>query len=398
MQFGDFGQPRLEKLLRDLLLRHRLAGSFLFDGPSGVGKEALAVELGRLLNCERHASCAPRGLFRAPPVVADGDACSSCRRFRSLQHPDLHLVFPVPSRFRENEAKPDIQPREDFRERRPDSVREVLAGKAIDPWHKPMFDRPVGIHADVLRDVILPAVQRRPVEASMKVIILSDADQMAFGIGNLLLKTLEEPPADCLLVVTSAVPDRLLPTIRSRCQRLTFTPLAADWMVPRLELLHHAEPTEARIAASMSQGSMLGAGRFLGGALKGVRERAFEIMRAAADCEVLDLLQLAASTTQEYSGRRQLLPVLLHMVALVARDTLMLVEGASVALVNEDRRRELQQLARAFGSEGLRTVICQAEEAERQLAGYAHAELTLGSLFIGLARESDKARALAGRD
>ena len=69
MQLGDFGQPRVEKLARDMLARGRVAGSFLFDGAAGVGKEALAIEMGRLLNCETVGGCAPRGLFRDPPVA-----------------------------------------------------------------------------------------------------------------------------------------------------------------------------------------------------------------------------------------------------------------------------------------------------------------------------------------
>ncbi len=411
MHLGDHGQKRVQNVLSDMFVRHRVAGSFLFDGPAGVGKEALAVELGRLLNCEREGSCDPRGLFRDPPTNEKTDACSSCRRFLNLQHPDLHLIFPVPTGFWEKAGRPDAKLPNDWSQREPGSVIEVLRGKAIDPYHKPMFERPVGIHADVLREVVLPAVHRRPVEARMKVVILSDADRMAFGIGNLLLKTLEEPPADCLLVVTSSVPERLLPTIRSRCQRLTFAPLGSTWMEPRLQLLYDADAQQARLAASLSQGSMLLASRHLSGVFDEVRERAFEILRAAAGCEALDLLALANTTARGYAKQRPMFPLLLQMVVLIARDTLLLVEGAVGAddsgasaqdahlhLVNTDRRAELRKLAQGYSSEGLRNLVRQAEQAEREIAGYAHAELTLGSLFLGMARESDQGRALAGRD
>jgi DNA polymerase-3 subunit delta' len=401
MQLGSLGQPRVQAILRDMFARHRVSGSFLFDGPAGVGKSALAIELGRLLNCGREGSCEPRGLFLDPPQVEDGDACSSCRRFRALQHPDLHVVFPVPSGFRDAASDQDTKLATDFRQREPRSMVEVLRGKAADPYHKPMFERPVGIQADVLRDVVLPVVQRKPVEARTKVVVLSDADQMAFGIGNLLLKTLEEPPADCLLVLTSSVPERLLPTMRSRCQRLTFAPLAVEWMVPRLEILHGVAATDARLAASLAQGSMLAAGRHLGGVFDEVRDRAFAIMRAAADCDVFELLQLATTTARGWSKQRQLFPLLLQLIALAARDTLMLVEGVGeqdVALVNQDRATELRGLARAFGSEGLRRIIPAAEQAERQIAGYVHTELTLSSLFLGLTRESDRARAMLARE
>lgn len=249
MHFGDFGQPRVQGILRDVLSQHRLSGSFLFDGPAGVGKEALAVESGRLLNCERDGGCGPRGLFRSPPVDDAGKACSTCRRFFALQHPDLHLIFPVPAEVRNAAPKQEPKLSDDWRQKKLGSVREILLAKSRDPYFKPLFDKPAGIQAEVIRDVVLPVVHRKPVEARTKVVILCDAEQMAFGIGNLLLKTLEEPPADCLLVLTSSVPERLLPTIRSRCQRFRFAPLPTAWMTPRLEILHEINTTEARQAA-----------------------------------------------------------------------------------------------------------------------------------------------------
>ena len=431
MRLGDFGQPRAQTILQDVFLKHKLAGSFLFDGPAGVGKEALAIEIGRLLNCGRDGGCPPRGLFRAPPVADDGDACSSCKRWRNLQHPDLHLVFPVPTGFWDEANKPDFKLPDDWRQHEFKSIAEVLAAKARDPYFKPVFDRPVGIQAEVLRDTVLPAVQRRPVEARMKVVILADAEQMAFGIGNVLLKTLEEPPLDCLLVLTSSVPERLLPTIRSRCQRVGFAPLTPEWMEPRLPLLHPAHDTDSargradvRTAAFLAQGSMLAAERYLSGVLRDVRDRAFAILLAAAESDGLELLQLAHTTARGYAAQRHLFPVLLQLLASVARDAMLVAEGAVALppgparaaspkslppttsksgatalplLVHEDRAAEVQQLAQAFDAPALRHVVRQAQRAERQIAGYAHAELTLGAFFLGLARPRTAAHTPAAR-
>ncbi len=413
MRLGDFGQPRAQRILRDIFLQHKLAGSFLFAGPAGVGKEAFAVELGRLLNCTRDGGCEPRGLFRPHPVADESAACSSCRRFRGMQHPDLHLVFPVPTGFWEAQPKPDFSLPAAWREHDFAAVAEVLLAKARDPYFKPFFERPVGIQAEILRDVVLPAMQRRPVEARMKVVILSDAEQMAPGIGNLLLKTLEEPPRDCLLVLTSSVPERLLPTIRSRCQRLVFTPLQPEWMLPRLELLHETSGPEARTAAFLSQGSMLAAGRYLSGLLQEVRARALAILLAAAKCDTFELMQLARAATKSEAGQRQKLPLLLQLLASLARDALFVAEGAAsapgrgrsepaaasatAALVHEDRLDDLRALAQSFDSHALRHIVQATQRAEREIAGNAHGELTLAALFLSLARDSTAARALAAR-
>lgn len=411
MQIGDLGHSRVENLARELMSTGRLVGSFLFAGPAGVGKEAMAVELGRILNCQEVGGCAPRGLFRSPPTEDSHveDMCSSCKRFTHLTHPDLHLIFPVPTNYWEKQAE---------------RVGEIYQLKAKNPYYKPVashpdFDRPVGIAADTLRNDVLPAVQRKPVEARFKVIILSDADLMAFGIGNLLLKTLEEPPADCLLVVTSAVPERLLPTIRSRCQQIHFTPLTPDWMIPRLQQLHQVKTAEARVAALLSQGSMATAERAFTGVFEEVRDRAFHILRAAGRSDTLDLLEMANDIARSYSKNRHLYPLLLRLVSTVARDALLVSEeiptnaaaattgnrrtpaskvatgNGRLTLINEDRQREIQECASGFGSQGLHAVIRRSEEAEKQIAGYAHAELTLSTMFLSLARESHKARKLS---
>jgi DNA polymerase-3 subunit delta' len=391
VQFGDFGQPHAERLGRDMLRTSRMVGSFLFDGPAGVGKEALALEVGRLLKCSTDGSCPPRGIFRKPPQkeapaaepeASQAEGCISCRKFWKLQHPDLHLVFPVPTGVWDKE---------------PQAVREALDAKAQDPYFKPEFDRPAGIQADVIRDVVLPAVHRKPAEGKFKIVILSDADQMAFGVGNLLLKTLEEPPQDCLLVVTTAHPDRLLPTIRSRCQRVRFAPLRSDWMIPRLELLHEVKPAEARVAAGLSQGSMWTASRYFTGRLTELRDLAFEIWAAGAECDVLQLLEHASRTSTSFSKNRHLYPFLLHLLAVIGCDAMRVISGADVEPVNADRRKEIERLARDFGLDDLRRLVRRIEAAERQIAGYVHAELTLDTVFLDMARDSEAGRAMAGR-
>jgi len=391
MRIGDFGQPRVETLVEAMLARFRAAGSFLFEGPAGTGKEAFAIELGRMLNCESEGSCPPRPEFRriAPApragtskakAAATAEArCDSCRKFDRLQHPDLLLVFPTPL-----DTWDESLPQNKGDEIKLHTIGRILQAKAADPYHKPEFDRPTNIQAEVLRDHVLPKVQQRPVEGRFKVIVLSDADQMAPGIGNLLLKTLEEPPADCVLVLTTTVPERLLPTIVSRCQRLRFAPLAAEWMQPRLQSLQGAAPAQARLAAAASQGSMLLATRFLEGSLQELRDRAFALMEAVAAGDVLSLLEAAQTLAQEGKKRRTLVPLLLRMMGVLARDILFVAEQVATdqeALVNADRAADLKKLARAFEPATLHAIVRGAEAAERQVAGHVTVEHTLAAFF-----------------
>ena len=419
MQSGDFGQPRLEGLLDEMLSRGRVSGSFLFAGPVGVGKEALAVELGRLLNCENEPRCPAKPPFgpspgaaaagaagaakagaakaagtraaaRGPGTSAAGPAarCNSCHKFDLLQHPDLLLVFPVP--------------RDTWDERLKDrpsggdggltTINRILREKARNPYYREDFEEHVNIEADVLRDKVLPAVYRRPVEGRVKTVILSDCDVMVAKIANLLLKTLEEPPADCLLVLTTSVPQRLLSTVRSRCQRLRFAPLAPEWMQPRLQALLEESPAKARVATALSQGSMHLARRYLQGDLDELRDGAFTALAGAAAGEPLDLLELAAALAQQRREKRFVVPLFLELLVAAARDVLLVREGATgTALVNADRQAALEKLARSLDAPRLRAIMRDAERAEREIAGQALAEHALGRLFLGMAAAASSA-------
>lgn len=169
----------------------------------------------------------------------------------------------------------------------------------------------------------------------------------------------------------------------------------------------------------MSQGSMLAAGRYVTGVLKDVRERAFEVLLAGAKCEFLELLQLAHTTARGYASQRQLFALLLQIMVSMARDALLLGEGitpsapgqpaaasrkapagvvdAGPQLVHEDRVSDLRKLSQGYDALALRRIMQLAQRAERQIAGYAHAEMTLGTFFLALARESTSGRALTAR-
>ena len=77
------GQLRVKQILRSSIESRRLPHAYLFTGPDGVGKDAVAVELAKVLNCERRESVAC-------------DTCASCQRFVTLQHPNLNLIFALP--------------------------------------------------------------------------------------------------------------------------------------------------------------------------------------------------------------------------------------------------------------------------------------------------------------
>ena len=164
------GQSLAVRLLSAALEKNRLAQSYLFYGPEGVGKSFTALRLGMAVQCENGEGCAC-------------GVCNSCRMMLRGIHPDWHVV----------------QPEGTSNAIRIDQIRELQT-----------------------------IMSRRPNLGKRRIAVLDPADRMNEPAANALLKLLEEPPEDSLLILVTSAPQRLLPTISSRCQPLRFTTLSAE--------------------------------------------------------------------------------------------------------------------------------------------------------------------------
>jgi DNA polymerase III subunit delta' len=144
-----------------------------------------------------------------------------------------------------------------------------------------------------VRERILPEAARAPVEAERKVLILFEAERLRGNqneSANAMLKTLEEPPARTVIVLVTSMPDDLLPTIRSRCQRVDFTPLTDE--VVRDALLRDGIARDVADEAAALAGGQLARARALAGSLRAMRE-AFASVPARVDGTGATALALA---------------------------------------------------------------------------------------------------------
>jgi DNA polymerase-3 subunit delta' len=170
--------------------RGRIAGSYLFVGPPGVGKDTFARSLAKSLLCLDH------GNPSRPPLTACGN-CASCVQAEAGTHPDIDLV-----------AKPED--------------RATIPLEAF-----------IGDAAHRMRDGLCWRLLLRPALGGRKIAIIRDADHLSDEAANCLLKTLEEPPPGAVIVLVGTALERQLPTIRSRCQIVRFRPLP-DEVVARI--------------------------------------------------------------------------------------------------------------------------------------------------------------------
>ena len=197
MSFRDIqGQDKAVAFLKGSVASGRIAHAYIFYGPQGIGKKLAAIEFAKALNCS-----------------AGGDACdecASCRKIASASHPDVMIVAP-------HEGSRSIGINE---------IRELSRNVSLKPY-----------------------------DARKKVYIIDGANAMAEEASNALLKTLEEPPTDAVLILIAERLTMLLPTIVSRSQVVTFFALASATVKKILVERYGLEPGRAHILASLASGS-----------------------------------------------------------------------------------------------------------------------------------------------
>ena len=242
----------------------RLPQVLLVTGPRGIGRQRFALWVAQLLFCEGQGS-EPCG------------ACRACRLVLGLAHPDLHWFVPVPR------PKGDI-------DRQVDEVEELLAGVMAERRAVPLYGPIDGMAGHGMPSVrlLLRRTALTPVEGRVKVIILGDAERLVLqesspDAANALLKLLEEPPADTILLLTAEDPRRLLPTIRSRAVPLRLGRLTEAEVARVLgRAAPEAEGAPGAAAAGSAAGGYAAAAGFLEAVAAGPGERLERALRQPA--------------------------------------------------------------------------------------------------------------------
>lgn len=219
------GHTLQREMFRRAVSRGRLSQSYLFVGPDGIGKKLFARQLANCLLCREPGD----------ELEACGE-CASCRPFLAGNHPDFLLV------------------------ERPEGKRELP------------LDLIAGSKERRGQEGLCHDLSLRPLEGSRKIAIVNDADTMTEESANAFLKTLEEPPERAMLILVAANLDAVMPTIRSRCQLVRFSPLPItdiEELLIELGLVTSAD--EARFASTLSEGSLTIARQLLRPELRGLR-------------------------------------------------------------------------------------------------------------------------------
>ncbi len=186
---------------KTLKKNNRMAHAYLFVGPRGSGKKETSVALAKALNCEEHAK-------RDDFLFCD--RCPACMKMNTEQHPDVHMI--------DNGFKEKIKI---------EQIRGIISQMRLMPF---MSER--------------------------KMFIINHIENFTLESSNALLKTLEEPSAKTLLILTTSVPEKILATIKSRCHPVAFHALPNSELAKRLNQYYDESILDAKMLSHFSDGSL----------------------------------------------------------------------------------------------------------------------------------------------
>lgn len=253
------GQVKVKKTLNNFLQSKQIPHALLFCGPEGVGKDNAALQFAKAMaQFENHS-----------------DIEKTVRMIEQLQEPYIKLIFPLPRGKNELDTS---SPTEKLNPDELDLVREQIEIKSKNPFHKISIPKANFIKINSIRD-IKKFLSLDFQEIEYRIILISDAHLMNEESQNALLKSLEEPPEKVIFILTTPFPQKLRPTIISRCWRINFNPLDEEIISEILVEYFKVEKASAKEVSSFSFGSVQNALKLINNDFNNLKEKTISILR-----------------------------------------------------------------------------------------------------------------------
>ena len=327
MNWDLLGHDWAVALLREHVIKGELRHAYLFTGPRGVGRRTLALRLAQAINCTN-----------SPEPGQPCRSCQTCKQIERMQHTDLSVV----------------QAETEGGTLKVDQVRELQRTLALTPY-----------------------------AASYRVAILLRFEEAHPSAANALLKTLEEPASQVILILTAESSEALLPTIVSRCEVLRLRPAPVNEVAHGLQDRWELASDQANLLAHISGGRVGHALRLRENPeLLEQRENWLDIHRRMLAANRVERFAYADAIAREKDELRQVLNIWLSLW----RDVLLRVGGASAPVTNPDREDDLAAIIKHINlSDALHTTSA-IERTQDLLDRNANTRLAMEVFLLDLPR------------
>ena len=351
-KWSVIGNQAAIALLSGAINQNRVSHAYLFTGPNRVGKRAMAVDFARALNCNAQ-DAVETGWAELSPEVPCG-ACSSCDRIARSSHPDVQVVTSSTQSSKDADARA--------------GRRRVMIG--------------IDLITDLQSDAML-----KPYEGRVKVFIIDEAHRMSPEASNALLKTLEEPPDNVHIFLTSPSAELLPETIASRCHLVRLRSVPADvieeGLVDRFDIKHD----EARALSKLSMGAPGWAIAALNdpSLLDARMQTASRIIKVMND-DLADRFDYSFEMTREFRRDRSVALEEVERWLEILRDIAMLQNELREHVVFDDRVKELEPLAQSLTTSDLAQAASAVEKTRAGLMSNAYPQLAFDGMMLGVPR------------
>ncbi len=363
MQFKEvIGHQEVKQRLVQMVTSNRLPHALLLSGVSGVGKLSLALALSRYVQCTQRTATDACGV------------CPSCRKHNIAQHPDMHYTFPV--------------------------IKSARCDAYLPAWRKMILQPPyfeiqhwlvaMGaenaqaiIYGDEGR-VIQQKLSKKAYESHYKVMLIWLPERMNAECSNRLLKLLEEPSPNTLLILVSNHPEQMLPTILSRCQTVAVAPLSQQEIATALEQNYHLTPEDALSVARVANGNYTKSVEII--SLSEENQLFFDLfvqfMRQAYSRKIKEIRAWTEQVAK--LGRERQKNLLAYMQRMVRENYIYNMQQPQLNYMSDQEMQFASRFAPFINERNIIKVIEELEIAERDIAGNANAKIVLLDLSISM--------------
>lgn len=362
------GQGRVQEILKNIFRSDKISHSYIFFGNEGTGKDATAIEFAKLINCDN-------------PIdgVEACDKCKTCFEINLLKSPLLKYIIALPTG--KNETDEDKSPLEKLDKEDFVNYLNEISQKADDKYYKVCLPKANDIRISSIRQ-IKREIYMTGKDGKKKIFIISNCDMMNQQSANAILKILEEPPKNSIIILTTSRLNSLFPTIIGRCHKIRFDNLKKEDVVYYINKKYKdISSDKVELYAEFAEGSISKCNEIIEKNFLELRDKVLDFLSSIASNQHLKL----GRDIDFIVGKKEKERVKQFLILLIVwfRDIIYKSLGNDSLVVNLDKIDRVERFVSNFESQNYEIINC-VEEAIRDLESNIFLDLLLYNLSYKL--------------